>query len=801
MNVYSETLSLLSELLQTGDEVDRCYAARALGALGDTRALGVLSQSLRDEDIDVCVDAATALGMIADASSVPALVESLEHESSGEICTAVTEALGNIASPASVEALLQILQERPDGLEWQDDWDSWWDVQLEAVKALSQAHADEAIPALLAFMDSEEQQDIENDVLKALVSLSGQACAAVAERVSNHDLAPLHRRRAARALGYTAWPEATKILGRALQDPAADVRVEAIEGLARLSASRYTSALILLLRDDDADVREAAVEALQRLLGPSALEDAELRATVYRLLDDPSANVRAVALQGLKGTLALYPPMAEQRAQLLVCANDCDAETAAAAMAVLAECPDTEVVERLMNVACNSAKAPRVRRQALMSLGALPYYDETVLACVHEQVTDTQQAVRLGALLALQSLERGAQGTSEADDRPLQRIMDTARGALSARDETVAAAPLRTVPPAEGAAVQEAVIHFDRDAMTRTREQPQAVPPASNTPVTPPVTAEAAPPTETTGAQSTLEAIAMGNVEAMLQSTPAETEPEALDADTAEYLRIVEQNKATVRRMKNQRTTDTVQDVRRLAIRVLGDEANDAVVQLLIEILQDEDTVLRCEAATSLGRLAQRHPDLPQLPNAMGVLITLLAMGDLETQVSCASALADLGNPSAIRPLLDALDAQDIPLRVQAVHAIAQLNTQCPKAHEMVTPLPPMRVAGKLVKILDDKEPGVRVAAARALVALMPQVTDGKFCCQTLGRIIHSVQAGGGEESRLIAQALREHDCEHSVKHLLKAVRHADDSVQRSAYLEMIETLISPDQASSDQAA
>ena len=189
MNVYSETLSLLSELLQTGDEVDRCYAARALG---------VLSQSLRDEDIDVCVDAATALGMIADASSVPALVESLEHESSGEICTAVTEALGNIASPASVEALLQILQERPDGLEWQDDWDSWWDVQLEAVKALSQAHADEAIPALLAFMDSEEQQDIENDVLKALVSLSGQACAAVAERVSNHDPAPLHRRRAAR---------------------------------------------------------------------------------------------------------------------------------------------------------------------------------------------------------------------------------------------------------------------------------------------------------------------------------------------------------------------------------------------------------------------------------------------------------------------------------------------------------------------------------------------------------------------------------------------------------------------------
>jgi len=51
-------IETLCRLTETGDEVDRCYASRALGVLGDTSAIAALIERLRDEDVDVSIDAA-----------------------------------------------------------------------------------------------------------------------------------------------------------------------------------------------------------------------------------------------------------------------------------------------------------------------------------------------------------------------------------------------------------------------------------------------------------------------------------------------------------------------------------------------------------------------------------------------------------------------------------------------------------------------------------------------------------------------------------------------------------------------
>ncbi len=40
LRVYTQTINAFCELLTAGDEVDRCYASRALGVLGADRVVG-----------------------------------------------------------------------------------------------------------------------------------------------------------------------------------------------------------------------------------------------------------------------------------------------------------------------------------------------------------------------------------------------------------------------------------------------------------------------------------------------------------------------------------------------------------------------------------------------------------------------------------------------------------------------------------------------------------------------------------------------------------------------------------------
>jgi len=101
-------INSLCHLSATGDEVDRCYASRTLGVLGDTQAIPALIERLQDEDIDVSIDAADALGRIGDSSAIPPLLESLTHDPNGEVKTAVVEALGKMGGQEVIALLLKI---------------------------------------------------------------------------------------------------------------------------------------------------------------------------------------------------------------------------------------------------------------------------------------------------------------------------------------------------------------------------------------------------------------------------------------------------------------------------------------------------------------------------------------------------------------------------------------------------------------------------------------------------------------------------------------------------------------------
>ena len=76
---HPEGLHAVVEFLKPGHgEILRRHAVDALGKFGDERAVPFLIESLRDEDLEVRVNAMMALGRIGDKAAVPALKESIK---------------------------------------------------------------------------------------------------------------------------------------------------------------------------------------------------------------------------------------------------------------------------------------------------------------------------------------------------------------------------------------------------------------------------------------------------------------------------------------------------------------------------------------------------------------------------------------------------------------------------------------------------------------------------------------------------------------------------------------------------
>ncbi|MBA1330140.1 PBS lyase, partial [Candidatus Endoriftia persephone str. Guaymas] len=154
---------------------------------------------------------------------------------------------------------------------------------------------------------------------------------------------------------------------------------------------------------------------------------------------------------------------------------------------------------------------------------------------------------------------------------------------------------------------------------------------------------------EVNKAISTLDAIAMDNVEATLgigQEEP--TAAPEYDQETEEFLKLVEQNNRTAMRMKkNRRTIPLEDDLRILGLRVLTKQTDERAIAAMLQALNDDNNEIRYEAALAIAEAAKLNRDAPGLMNAMGSLITQLGLGDEDQQIACARALGYLGNKAA----------------------------------------------------------------------------------------------------------------------------------------------------------
>lgn len=745
MSSPQQAIAALTRLLETGDEADRCYAARALGVFGGNTAVDALIARLRDEDIDVCVDAAEALGRIGSGRAIPSLIESLKHETSGEICTAVASALGALGAKEASDALLEVAAERPARLEMDDDWDSWWSVQLEAIRALGRIKEERAIAILVDIMDNHEHQDIESEALKMLAQIGGQATDILTQRLQQGS--PRSRRRAARALGAVRSTEASRALSRALQDKAAEVRAAAINALAEQGAAHYLPAIMLLMRDESEVVRAAAIQSACQLATPAD----NLHEPLLTLLNDPSGAVRNSSLHALSGAIEKERPSAEVIQRVAASLDDPDPTVGSSASALLGRCGDASVIPSLTALLADNSRPPILRRGAAQALGEVGVINDDLLQALVEAIGDREQSVCLAALAALVDL---ADREEEADSTPLKIVIAALAGEAQA------------------------------DPSKEEREEADAVE----------VTRAAAEECSASAGQpaaSTLDAIAMDNAAATADLDSDEGKAAQMDSDTLRYLGMAERQKREAERMQAARTLSAAtDDLRQLAARALADSRSAEAVAALVDIVQNKaDQVLICEALSSLGRIAASAPATPGLPGCFDLLVAQLDSGDKSCRLAAARALGQLGSRAAIAPLLAALADEARDLRIEAINAITDLVMQEPEGRVALEGVATAAIARQFLNCLDDAADGVRLAVARGLARLLKRKELQEFTGQAVEKMITAALLDDGRQTRPMGQMIRVVQIELGAEKLLVRLEEAEESADRRLIIEMLEEL------------
>ncbi|MHC4661551.1 MAG: HEAT repeat domain-containing protein [Planctomycetota bacterium] len=268
--------------LKSGNPGERASAARALGSLGDGRAIVPLAGLLADEDERVRIAAARALGKIGDPAVIPELTLCLDRDEV-PLTLAVIDAFLEIESPKAVPVLIVLIRHDDERVRL---------AALEAVAALPDPSATTIILGYLKTAPPKERVRAavvlgsldDERAVPALLNLlednsSGVRAVAIESlrRITcvHHDFDPSGDERARKAVlkEWRKWWKRAEPLGRegwllqGLKDGSDRTRAACARGLFRHGTVGSISALINALGDKLSGVRESADAVLRRLTG------------------------------------------------------------------------------------------------------------------------------------------------------------------------------------------------------------------------------------------------------------------------------------------------------------------------------------------------------------------------------------------------------------------------------------------------------------------------------------------------------------------------------------------------------
>ena len=767
----TRVISSLRGLLDNGDEVDKCNASRALGSIGATEAIDDLVAKLRDEDIDVCIDAAEALGKLHASRVVPALIDSLKNDPDGELKTAIVKALGEIKDPASIPILLEIVEHKPEDMlrDSNEEWDDWWDMQQQAIVALGDMKVEQATPILQKLLLDEELLDIEHDILNALVKIGTRGEQAVVERLTS--ASSLSRRRAAYALSFSQSPESLKLLASLFTDKSEEVRLSALQALVDRRATKYLAAIDLLKKDRSEKVRQAAILAYDDLL--QFVDSATvLSSTNDRLLKDPDVEVRTTYLKSLAHADTQIDD--ETLRKLIHSAlNDHDERVLEAAIPLLVKLPEVKESENLLLDLLQRPKlSPQLLNACIQTLAKLSRWNDDISRVMIRLINHQDSSIRLATLQALMSMECeiDALKMTSQENSPID-IVDQALNGRVVLEIEVAAQPIDD--------------NKEVDLPTEMEESEE----------------------EPVQANSTLESIMQDNqrVESSLRAMNNSQETE-VDEDSSlnEYRDLVQDNIVRGEWLFNQKEQVSIAcDVQRLAARVLSKlpahlsaQKTTRIINSLLSALISNDDKLRCYAADSIKQIAVDNPKTAGIEYTYGGLVTQFHNEQWDLKLACMRALAAIRNRAAIPILLATLDHKRSALRVQALHSITDLQLHgdefVKNAHVPEQPPSLTEWVNSLVECLEDSGTGVRYSAVVNLKRCLEsdEIRQQKGLTETvIEKIVGAAFNNGGGRTRDMALVLKEIAPLQATDNLLKRLNDLPGSYDRRFAIEMLEEM------------
>jgi HEAT repeat protein len=236
-------------------------AARALGQIGDVRALEPLISALNDnvwysDEVSEIAGALKKMG----TSAVESLIKVLEGDDE-EMCLSASWSLGQIGDTRAIEPLIDMLDHR----RWERGR-----AAARALGTLKDSSAIEALIAALAHHDSRVSDACREALIKIGTPVVEPLIAALKDR--NKSI----RYYAIQALSNIGDPRAVEPIIVFLKDTDWTVRGDAAEALGILGDTRAVRPLIDTLKDNEELVRKYVVEALGKIGWRPGKDDASV---------------------------------------------------------------------------------------------------------------------------------------------------------------------------------------------------------------------------------------------------------------------------------------------------------------------------------------------------------------------------------------------------------------------------------------------------------------------------------------------------------------------------------------------
>ena len=658
----------LSSILRDGVDIHRCAAAQALGAIGNTASVDILIEALLDEDEDVRTDAAEALSVINDAKAAPKLLENLIGDPCFEVKIAAVQALSKMQFQEVVPWLKRLLVRHDEEINWdeeefyQDGWDSWVDLQVEAIKSLAALSVEEAVPDIMAAIDDDEGQDLTEMAFESLGRLGDAGIGALIHYLNDPE--SRRRRRAVFILAGLPDEKAQKAVQVAVMDSAKEVRISVIKALAKNKSGEETMAMFF--RDPDVEVRALAVAAA----GVGATEQ------LVGLLDDPSPEVQAITIKKLKefSEVLSQEGMAERLADKL---QNGEPAVSAQAAEALALGFGVQSQDLLITVLQDPEIIEETRLGALRGLSKI--VDFASLEAMAAILGDDTRQLRLEALSQMAKIAASEQECADAAENFL-----------------IAAFNGELVEIPEGGPEQEMpeVIHdtAELEQPVDAEELTSDSDPGENSLEALGPESKEDYPTSTwaaiMGEQGPQDGrvAELGNIkENRVRLTQSDMELLALSARTPKKGRV-----------NLSREIPAYSDVPQFAARVMGDIASEKTASALAAQIESKNEQLRSAALDSLARIGKKMGRLPK--DAVQGLIRVVANADRDNRLLAVRALGNSDATECAGFLQNRLVDGDSFVKTEAIQALSRLGAEIDSLDEL----------------LESQERSVRLAAAEA---------------------------------------------------------------------------------------